>query len=199
MGKQWKQILYFGGGSKITADSDLSHENKRCLLLGRNVMNNIDSTLKIRHITLLTKVCLVKAMVFPVVIHVWMWDYIGLWTKENWASNNWCLWTVVLEKTLESPLDIKETKPVSPKGNKSRIFIGRTDAEDETLVIWPHDGKNWLSGKKTSCLERLRAVGEGDDRVWDGWMASLSLWTWVWTSSRSWWWIEKPVVVWSMG
>ena len=140
-------------GSKITADSDLSHENKRCLLLGRNTISNIDNILKSRHITFPTKVCLVKAMVFPVIIHVWMWDYIGLWTKVNWAPKNRCLWTVVLKKTLESPLDIKETKPVSIKGNKSWIFIGRIDAEDETSILCPPDGKNWLSEKNPDAGE----------------------------------------------
>ena len=86
-------------------------------------------------------------------------------------------WTVVLEKTLESPLDCKEIKPVNPKGNQSWIFIGRTDAE--APILWPPDAKNWLTGKD----HRLKAGGEGDDRRWDGWMASLTRWTWVWVGS----------------
>ena len=76
--------------------------------------------------------------------HVWMWE---LHHKESWALKNWCLWTVVLEKTFESPLDFKDIKPVNPKGNQCWIFIGRTDAVVEALIFWPHDGKNWLNGK----------------------------------------------------
>ena len=133
--------LYFLG-SKITADGDCSHEIKRCLLLERKLMTNLDSILKSRDITLPTKVCLVKAMVFPVV--VWMWE---LDCKKSWVPNNWCFWTVVLEKTLESPLKSKEIQPVHPTGNQSWIFIGRTDAEAETPVLWPPDGKNWFIWK----------------------------------------------------
>ena len=99
-------------GSKITADGDFSHEIKRCLLLGRKPMTNLDSILKIRNISLPTKVYLVKAMGFSH-SHVWMWE---LDSKESWAPKNWCLWTVVL-KTLKSPLDCEAIKPVNPKGN----------------------------------------------------------------------------------
>ena len=90
------------------------------------------------------KVCLVKAMVFPAVMYVWMWE---LDYKESWVPKNWCFWTVVLEKTLESPLDCKEIQPVNPKGNQSWIFIGRTDTEAETPILWPADVRNWLIGK----------------------------------------------------
>ena len=76
--------------------------------------------------------------------HVWMWE---LDYKESWAWKNWCFWTVVLEKTLESPLDFKEIHPVHPKGDQSWIFIGRADAETETPIVWPPDAKNWLIGK----------------------------------------------------
>ena len=127
-------------GSKITADGDCSQEIKRHLLLGRKIMTNLDRILKSRDITLPTKVCLVKAMVFPVVM--WELDY-----KESWALKNWCFWTVVLEKTLESPLDCQEIKPVNPQGNQSWIFIRRTDAEAETLILWSPDVKSWLIGK----------------------------------------------------
>ena len=130
-------------GFKIIADGDCSHEIKRRLLLGRKVMINLDSMLKSRDMTLPTKVRLVKAMVFPVVMY-------GLWEldcKESWAPKNWCFWTVVLEKTLESPLDCKEIQPVYPKGNQSWIFIGRTEADTETLILGPPDAKNWLIGK----------------------------------------------------
>ena len=125
--------------------------------------------------------------------HVWMWE---LDFKESWAQNNWCVWTVMLEKTLESPLDFKEIKPVSPKGNQSWLFIGRTDTE--APILWPSDEKSWLCGRPW-CWERLKAGGEGSDRGWDGWMASLTRWTWVWASFRSWWWIGKPGVLQSIG
>ena len=125
-------------GSKITADGDCSHEIERCLLLGRKVMNNLDSIIKSRDITLPTKVPLVKAMV------VWMWE---LDCEESWALKNWCFWTVVLEKTLESPLDCKEIEPVHPKGDQSWVFIGRTDVEAETPILWPPHAKSWLIGK----------------------------------------------------
>ena len=121
-------------GSKIIADGDCSHEIKRCLLLGRKVMTNLGSILKSRDITLPTQVHLVKTMVFPVVM--WELDY-----KESWALKNWCFWTVVLGKTLESPLVSKEIQPVNPKGNQSWVFIGRTDVEVETPILWPPDGK----------------------------------------------------------
>ena len=109
-------------GSIITTDGDYSHEIKRRLLLGRKVMTNLDSILKNRDITLPTKVCLVKAMYGFSSGHVWMWE---LDYKESWRPKNWCFWTVVLEKTLESPLDCKETKPVNPKWNQPWIFIRR--------------------------------------------------------------------------
>ena len=133
------------GSSKITADGDCSHdchEMKRCLLLGRKAMTNLDSILKSRDITLPTKVHLVKTMVFSS-IHVWMW---ALNYKESWALENWCFWTVVLEKTQES-LGLQGDPKVHPKANQSWIFIGRTDAEAETPVHWPSDTNNWLIGK----------------------------------------------------
>ena len=146
MGEQWKwwETFFFfcGGDSKITADGACSHEMKRCLLLGRKVMTNLDSILKSRDITLPTKVHLVKAMVFPVVMYGWELDY-----KESWAPKNWCFWTMMLEKTLKSPLDCKEIKPVNPTENQSWIFIGSTDAEAEAPIFWPPDMKNWLIGK----------------------------------------------------
>ena len=114
--------------------------------------------------------------------HVWMWE---LDHKESWVPRNWCFWTVVLEKTLESPLNSKEIQPVHPKGDQSWIFIGRNEAEAGTLVFWPLDVKNWLIGKDPDNWERLNAGGEGDDRGWDGWIASLTRWTWAWASSGS--------------
>ena len=117
---------------------------------------------------------------------MWKLDY-----KESWLPKNWCFWTVVLEKTLESPLDCKEIQPVHPKGNKSWIFIGRTDAEAETSILlatWCKELTHW---KRPWCWERLKAGGEGDDRGWDGWMASPTQWTWAWVNSGSWWWTGK--------
>ena len=116
---------------------------KRCLLLGRKVMTNLDSILKSRDITLLTKVHLFQSYGFSS-SHVWMWE---LDHKESWVLKNWCFWTVVLEKTLESPLDCKEIQPVHPKGNQSWIFIRKTDAEAEIPILWPPNAKNWLIGK----------------------------------------------------
>ena len=156
-------------------------------------MTNLESTLKCRDITLLTKVFIAKAMVFSS-SHVWMWV---LDHKESWALKNWCFWTVVLEKTLENPLDCKEIQSVHPKGDQSWIFTGRTDAKTETLTLatWCKDLTHL---KRPWCWERLKA-GEGDDRGWDGWMASLTQWTWVWVNSESWWWTGKPGVLQSMG
>ena len=131
------------GGSKITTDGNCSHEIKRHLLLGRKAMTNLDGMFKSRDITLPTKVHLVKAMVF-FSSHVWMWE---LDHKEGCTLKNWCFWTVMLEKTLENPLDYKEIQPVHPKRNQSWIFIGRTDAEAQTPILWPLDVKNWLIGK----------------------------------------------------
>ena len=118
--------------------------------------------------------------------------------KESWAPKNWCFWTVVLEKTLENPLDCK-IQPVSPKGDQSWVFIGRTDVEAETLIFRPPDVKNWLIGKWPWCWERLKAGGEGEDREWDGWMTSPTQWPWVWVNSRSWWWTGRPGMLRSMG
>ena len=124
--------------------------------------------------------------------HVWMRE---LGCEESWASKNWCFWNVVLEKTLESPLECKEIQPVHPKGNQSWMFIGRTDAEAETPILWPPDAKSWFIWKDPDGWERLKAGGEGDDREWDGWVASPTQWTWVWVDSRSWWWTVRPGVL----
>ena len=149
-----------------------------------------------KDITLPTKVRLVNAMVFPVVM-LWMWE---LNCKESWAPKDWCFWTVVLEKTLESPLDCKESQPVYHKGDQSWVFIGRTDAEAETPVLWPPHAKSWLIRKDPDAGGRdWRAGGEGDNRGWDGWMASPTWWTWVWVNSGSWWWTGRAGVLWFMG
>ena len=128
------------GGSKITADGDCSHEIKRHLLLGRKAITNLQSVFKSRDITLPTKVHQVKAMVFPVVMY-------GCESEESWALKNWCFWTVMLEKTLESPLDCKDIQPVHSEGDQPWDFFGRNDAKAETPILWPPDVKNWLIGK----------------------------------------------------
>ena len=125
---------------------------------------------------------------------MWELDY-----KESWEPKNWCFWTVVLEKTLEDPLDCKEIQPVHPKGYQSRVFIGRTDVwswNSNTLATWCEE-LTYL--KRSWCWKRLKAGGEGNDRWWDGWMASLTRQTWVWIGSRNWWWTGNPVVLQSMG
>ena len=144
MGEEWKQwhILFFWT-LETTMDGNCSQEIKRCLLLGRKAMTNPDSILKNGDITLPTKIHPLKAMFFSS-SQVWMWE---LDCEESWGPKNWCFWTVVLEKTLESPLDCKGIKIVNPKGNRSWIFIGRTDARAETSILWPTDVKNWLIGR----------------------------------------------------
>ena len=130
-------------GSKITADGDCSQTNP-------------DSILKSRDITFPTKVHLVNAMVFPVVTYGCELDY-----EESWALKNWCFWIVVLEKTLKSPLDCKNIQPVHPKGNQSWIFIGGTDVEAETPILWPPDAKNWLIGKDSDAGKDWRQEEKG--------------------------------------
>ena len=128
---------------------------------------------------------------------VWMWE---LDYKESWALNNWCFWTVVLEKTLESPLDCKEIQPVHPKGDQFWVCIGRTDAEAETPTLWPTDVKNWLITKDPDAGKDWKWEEKGTtEEEMVGWMASLTKQTWVWASSRSWWWIGKPGMLQSMG
>ena len=124
-------------GSKINADGDCNHEIKRLLLLRRKAMTNLDNILKSRDITLPEKICLSQRYGFSS-SYVWMWE---LDRKESWAPKNWCVWTVVLEKTLESPLDCKEIQPFHLKGDQSWVFIGRTDVEAETPYLWPPDAK----------------------------------------------------------
>ena len=161
MANRWENsgnsVRLFLGAPKslkmVTAALKLRH-----LLLGRKVMNNLDSILKSRDITLPTKFHLVKGMVFPVVMYGWDLDY-----KESWVPKNWCFWIVMLEKTLESPLDCKEIQPVHPKGNKSWVFIGRTDVEAEATILWPPDAKNLLIGKDPDA-----GIEGGRRRGWQG-------------------------------
>ena len=139
-----------------------------------------------------TKFHLVKAMVFPVVMY----------GCESWTIKKAECWRIMLlnhgvGEALDSPLDCKEIKPGNPKGNQPWIFIGRTDAEAEIPILWPR-GEELTPGKRPWCWERLRAGGEGDDRGWDGQMASSTRWTWVWASSGSWWCTGKPGMLQSM-
>ena len=183
-------------GSQITADSDCSLEIKRRLLLGRKSMTNLDGILKSRDITLPAKVHLVKAMVFPVVMYnVQMWE---LNYKESWALKNWCFWTMVLENTLESSLDCKEInhsilKDISHEYSLEGLMLklklqyfghlmGRTDSLGKTLMLGKIEG-----GRRRGRQRMIR------------WMTSLTLWTWIWVSSGSWWWTGKPGMLSSTG
>ena len=138
MEKQWKQWWTLRG-SKITADGDCSHEIKRSLLLGRKVMTNLGNILKSRWHYFANKGPSSQGYGFSS-SHVWMWE---LEYKESWAPKNSCLWTVVLEKTLESPLDCKKIQPIHRKGNQSWLFIGRTDVKAENPILWPPPVKSW--------------------------------------------------------
>ena len=139
-------------GSKITADGDCSHVIKRRLLLGRKVMSKLDSNIAKQRYYLVNKGPSSQGYGFPS-SHVWMWE---LDYKESWALKNWCFWTVVLAKTLEGPLDCKGIQPVHPKGNQSWIFIGRTDVEAETPILWSPDVKNWLIWKGPNARKDCR-------------------------------------------
>ena len=155
MGKQGLTLWF--GGSKITADGGCSPEIKRHLLLGRKVMTNLESILQSRGITLPTKVCLVKAMVFPVVMYGCELDY-----EESWVPKNWCFWTVVFEKTLESPLDCKEIHPVHPKGDQSWVFI-----EGLMLKLKPQYFGHLMW--RVDSLEKTLMLGGIGDRRRRGW------------------------------
>ena len=184
--------LYFWG-SKITVDGDCSHEIERCLLFGRKVMTNLDSILKSRDVTLPTKVHLVKAMVFLVVMYGcerwtikkaerWRTDAFELWCwrrllRVSWAARRFNQ-SILKEINLEYSLERLMLK-------LKLLYFGH--------LMWR---THW---KRPWCWERLKAGGEGDDRGWDDWMASPTLWTWVWVSSGSCWWTRKPGILQSMG
>ena len=198
MGNRWGNSgnsvrLYFLG-SKITADGDCSHEIKRCLLLGGKVMTNLDSIFKSRDITFPTKVHLVKAMVFPVVMYG-----CESWTvkkAEHWridAFELWCwrrllriLWTA--RRSNQSIL-----KEISPGCSLERLMLKLK------LQYFGHLMEELTHWKRLWCWEGLGAGGKGDDRGWDGWMASLTRWTWVWVNFGSWWWTGRPGVLQFMG
>ena len=154
-------------GSKITADGDCSHEIKRCLLLGRKVMTNLDRILKSRDY-LANKDPSNQSYDFSSSqVWIWEWDY-----KESWALKNWCFWTVVLEKTLESPLDCKLIQPSILKETSPEYSL--VNAEAETPILWPPDSKNWLIGRDPNAGKDWRREEKGtteDEMV--GWHHQL--------------------------
>ena len=161
-------------GSKITVDGDCSHKIEKRLLLGRKAMTNLNSISKSRDITFPTKFCIVKAMVFPVVVYgceSWTIKKAEHWRIDSFELRCWRRpW-----KGLESPLESKEIKPVNPKGNQPWSFFGRTDTETEALILWPHDVKNWLIWKAPDAEKDWRREEEGtteDETV--GWHHQLS-------------------------
>ena len=197
MGKQWKTVRDFIFlVSKITADGDCSHEIKRCLFLGRKAMANLDSIFKSRDITLLTKVCLLKAMLF-FSSHAWMWE---LDHKESWAPKKWCFWTfVVWRRLLSNPWAARREKQsilkeINPEYTHWKDWCWNWSSN--TLGTWCEDLTHL---KRPWCWERLKAGRKGDDRGWNGWIASPTQWIWVWVSSRSWWRTGKPGMLQSMG
>ena len=174
MANRWENVETVAGFiflvSKITADGDCSHEIKRRLLLGRKVMTNPDSILKSRGY-FVNKGPSSQGYGFSS-SHVWMWELVY---KESWVPKNWWFWTVVLEKTLESPLDCKEIQPVHPKGNQSWVFSGRTDVEAEAPILWPPDAKSWLIWKDPDAGKDWRQEEKGmtkDEMV--GWHHQLN-------------------------
>ena len=187
MGKQWKQCQTLFWGSKITADGDCSHEIKSCSF-EKSYDHPRQHIKKQRHY-FANKGLSSQGYGFSSG-HVWMWE---LNYKESWAPKNWCFCTVVLEKTLESPLDCREIQPVHPKGDQSWVFIERTDVEAEwNSQYFGHLMRRADSFVKTLMLERLKAWREVDNRGWDDWMALPTQWAWVWVNSRSWWWTGRP-------
>ena len=191
--KEKSERLYFLG-SKITTDGDRSHEIKRHLLLGRKVMTNLESILKSRDITLPTKVCLVKAMVFPVVMYG-----CDSWTikkAEHWridAFEPWC-W----RRLLRVPWTARSSnqsiiKEISPEYSLEGLMLKLK------LQSFGHLMRKADSFERPWCWERLKTRGKGDDRGLDGWIASLTQWTWVWVNSGSWWWTGRPGVLQFMG
>ena len=127
---------------------------------------------------------------------VWMWE---LDCEESWVPKNWCFWTVVLEKTAESPLDCKEIQSVHSEGDQPWDFFGRNDAKSEPPVLWPPHVKSWLIGKDSDAGRDWGQEEKGRRRRWDGWMASLTQWKWVWVNSGSWWWTGRPGMLRFMG
>ena len=195
MGKQWKQRQTYFGGLQNHWNGDCSHEIKRYLLLGRKVMNNLDSMLKSRDIILPAKVHLSSQSYGFSSTHLWMWEleYKESWVLRTDASELWCR-----RRLLRVSWTSKRSNQSSLKGNQSWIFIGSTDVEAETLILWPPDAKKLTHLKRPWSWERLKVGGEGDDRGWDGWMTSPTQWRWVWVNSGSWRWTGWPGLLHSM-
>ena len=195
MGNRWGNSgnsgrLYFGAPKSLHI---VTIAMKLMLLLGRKFMNNLDNILKSRDITMPTKVHLVKGMVFLVVMYG-----CESWTIKRAEHRRIDVFELWCWRRLLSLLNCKEIQPVQPKGNQSWIFVGRTDAEAEAPILqaWCEELTHW---KRPWCWERLKAGREGDDRGWDGWMASPTQWTWVWVTYGSWRWTGKPSMLQSMG
>ena len=198
MANRWVTVetvaAFILGGSKITADGDCSHQIKRCLHLGRKVMTNLDSILKSRDITLSIKVWLVKAMVFPVVMYG-----CESWTvkkAEHWRIDAFELWC--WRRLLRVPWTARRSNQSILKEISPGCSLGGLTLKLK-LQYSGHLMRRADSFEKTWCWEILRTKGEGDDRGWDGCIASLTLRTWVWVNSRSWLWIRRPGVLQFMG
>ena len=179
----WRKIdnIY----QSYTADSDCSYEIKRCLLFERKAITNPYSILKSRGITLPTKVLLVKAMVFPVVTYgCESWTIKKAERRRIDAFELWC-W----RRLLRVPWNARRANQSIAKKSTLNVCWKDWCWSSSILATWCEELTHW---KRLWCWEWLKAGGEGDDRGWDGWMASLTPWTWVWASSRSWWWTRKP-------
>ena len=182
-------------GSKITADGDCSHEIKNMLTPWKESYDQPRQHIKKQRHYFVNKGPSSQGSGLSS-SYVWMWE---LGYKKSWAPKNWCFWTMVLDKTLESPLDCKEIQWVHLKGNQSWVFTGRTDVEGETSILWPpDDAKSWLIWK-CLMLGKIEGRRRRGRRGWDGWMASPTQWTWVWAKSGSWWWTGRPGVLRFMG
>ena len=177
-------------GSKISADDECVHEIKRCLLLGRKSLTYQDSILKIRDITLPTKVHLVKAVFLPEVLYgceSWTIKKVEHWEVD--AFQLWC-WRRLLRVTWTARRSNQSIlKEISPACSLERLML-KVKLQYFGYLMWKTD-----SWKRPWCWERLKVGGEGDDRRWDGWMASLFQWTWVWVNSGSWWWTGRCAAV----
>ena len=197
MGKQWENLFIYlfifwwgwgGAGSKITADDQYSHGIKRCLHLGRKVMTNLDSVLKSRDIILPTKAHLVKAMVFPVVMYgCESWTVKKAECQRIDAFELWCWRRLLRVPWIARRSNQSILKEISPKYSLEGLML---KLQYFGHLMWRTD-----SFERPWCWERLNVGGEGDDRGWDGWMASLSQWTWIWVISRSWLWTGRTGVL----
>ena len=198
MRKQWKQCqTLFLGGSKITADRDCSHEIKRCLLFGRKAMTNLNSILKSKDITLPAKACLVKAMVFPVVMYgCESWTIKKAECRRIDAFELWCWWRLLRVPWTARRSNQSILKEISLEYSLEGLILKLK------LQYFGHLMQKADHWKRPWSWERLKARGEGEEgegRGWDGWMPSPTLWTWVWASSGSWWWTGKPGMLQCMG